>query len=113
MHNTSSPDVSHFFWKALGEQTEDWLDDREELIPSGDFNEDVGSHQMKTFFDEHNVKERVTESVDHSPETCKGNLSGKTMDAELNLGQHARPVKPQGTMHGSTTAVSTRTIFAS
>ena len=59
---------------------EDWLNDSEELIPLGDFNEDVRSQQMAAFFEECNVKERVIELVDQSPETHKGNRSGKTMD---------------------------------
>ena len=59
---------------------EDWLNDSEELILLGDFNEDVRSHQTKAFFEECDVKERVTELVDQSPETHKGNPSRKTMD---------------------------------
>ena len=66
--------------KSLGEQMEDWLNDSEELILLGDFNEDVRSHQMTAFFEEHNMKERVMELVDQSPETHKGNRSGKTTD---------------------------------
>ena len=80
VHNTEPPDPRQFFWKSLGDQLEEWLDEGEEIISSGDFNEEVQNQQMQDFFSEHNMTERAVELVECSPETYKGNLLGKTMN---------------------------------
>ena len=57
MHDTDPPDPRQFFWKSPGKQSEEWLDEGEEIILSGDFNEEVNNQQMTDFFSEFNVTE--------------------------------------------------------
>ena len=80
VHDIDPPHPRQFFWKSLGEQLKEWLDEGEEIISLGDFDEDVNGQQVVDFFSEFNMTERVVELVEHGLETFKGNLSGKTMD---------------------------------
>ena len=42
-HNTDPSDPRQFFWKSLGDQPEEWLDDGEEIVPLGNFDEEVNN----------------------------------------------------------------------
>ena len=57
-----------------------WLEKGEESIMSGDINAEVNGPNIGNFFNEFKSTERLTESHEICPETCKRNSQGKMID---------------------------------
>ena len=68
------------FWSLLAEQLQEWIADGNEIVLTGDINENVSSEIVKRFFEEFNVVERLTSVHNNTLETYVRNNSGRTID---------------------------------
>ena len=57
----------------LRKKIQEWLREGEELIISGDTNDEVTGDNIEAFFEKYKMKECLTELVENPPETCSKN----------------------------------------
>ena len=72
--------IIDLLWKELDQELSKWYDDGEQLIVSGDFNQEVTEDDIKTYFEKYNMYEVPTTKHENTPETHIRNNQGKTID---------------------------------
>ena len=73
-------EVNEIWWDDLATLLQEWFNAGDQIIVSGDINQDVTDSKITEFFEQYNMTERLTNKHTETPETCIRNNRGITID---------------------------------
>ena len=72
--------IIDLLWEEFAKEMNKWYEDGEQLIVTGDFNQEMTDDDIVEFFGKYNMYEAPTTKHDNTPETHIRNNQGKTID---------------------------------